>query len=87
VAATENPFSRRVSAAALQSQVAHLRCAVDDEACGGKRLEDRADAAVGVEVVRPGGAAAQVPIASDIANEVSPRRPSSVRDAVTSFSV
>jgi len=42
-----------------QRRVACLRCAVDDERRAGQRLERRGDAAIRIEVVRPGGAAAQ----------------------------
>lgn len=37
-----------------------LRSAVDDEACTRQRLEGRSDRAVGIEVVRPGEARAQL---------------------------
>src|ERR1700730_1584943 len=30
-------------------------CAVDDKGCAGQRLEGRRDAALGVEIMRPGG--------------------------------
>jgi hypothetical protein len=33
--------------------------AVDDKGCAGQRLEHGADIAIGVEIMRPGGAAAQ----------------------------
>src|SRR5437763_676345 len=42
-----------------QRAVAGLRRAVDDEACAGQGLEGRGEGTVRIEVVRPGGTAAQ----------------------------
>jgi hypothetical protein len=42
-----------------QRRVMRLRGAVDDEASARQRLERRGDVAVGVEIMRPGEAAAQ----------------------------
>src|SRR6188768_2243256 len=42
-----------------QRRIVRLRRAVDDEGRARQRLEYRGDAAIGVEIMRPGGAAAQ----------------------------
>ena len=60
MAAADQPFSHFISAAPVTSaEFVRLRRAVDDEGRARQRLEQGRDVAVGVEIMRPGGAAAQ----------------------------
>ena len=60
MAVADQPLSHFISAAAVTSaEIVRLRRAVDDEGSPRQRLEQGRDIAVGVEIMRPGGAAAQ----------------------------